>query len=171
MAKRKKKEELICDEQCQEEKIDELKLLTDKIAELEEKLLRNQAELINFKRRKEEEVSKLLEYSNLELIREILPILDNFERAIKMDDDDLTDEVSRFLEGFKMIYSEFRRILNDFGVTEIEALDQLFDPTYHEAVMTDENKDKESGIVLEVLQKGYKLKDRAIRPAMVKVNK
>ncbi|MGI6325294.1 MAG: nucleotide exchange factor GrpE [Bacilli bacterium] len=171
MAKRKKKEELICDERCQEEKIDELKLLTDKIAELEEKLLRNQAELINFKRRKEEEVSKLLEYSNLELIREILPILDNFERAIKMDDDDLTDEVSRFLEGFKMIYSEFRRILNDFGVTEIEALDQLFDPTYHEAVMTDENKDKESGIVLEVLQKGYKLKDRAIRPAMVKVNK
>jgi molecular chaperone GrpE len=171
MAKRKKKEELICDERCQEEKIDELKLLTDKIAELEEKLLRNQAELINFKRRKEEEVSKLLEYSNLELIREILPILDNFERAIKMDDDDLTDEVSRFLEGFKMIYSEFRRILNDFGVTEIEALDQLFDPTYHEAVMTDENKDKESGIVLEVLQKGYKLKDRVIRPAMVKVNK
>ena len=148
-----------------------MKLLTDKIAELEEKLLRNQAELINFKRRKEEEVSKLLEYSNLELIREILPILDNFERAIKMDDDDLTDEVSRFLEGFKMIYSEFRRILNDFGVTEIEALDQLFDPTYHEAVMTDENKDKESGIVLEVLQKGYKLKDRVIRPAMVKVNK
>jgi molecular chaperone GrpE len=158
-------------EQIEDNAVEAMTLLTEEITELKDKLLRNQAELANFKRRKEEEVEKLLKYNNIDVIKEILPILDNFERAINMDNENLTDEVSKFLEGFKMIYGEFRRILNDFEVTEIDALGKKFDPNMHEAVMTDTDKDKEPDIVLEVLQKGYMLKDKIIRPAMVKVNK
>jgi molecular chaperone GrpE len=107
----------------------------------------------------------------MELIKDILPILDKFERAIDMDDDDPNDEVSRFLEGFKIIYNHFREVLTNYEVEEIEALAEQFDPNIHEAVMVGSKKGTESGIVLEVIKKGYKLKDRVIRPAMVKVNK
>lgn len=158
-------------EKNKKEKVDDLALLIEKNKELEDKLLRTQAELINFKRRKDEEVINLLKYSNMELIKDILPILDNFERAIDMDDDDPNDEVSRFLEGFKIIYNHFREVLTNYEVEEIEALAEQFDPNIHEAVMVGSKKGTESGIVLEVIKKGYKLKDRVIRPAMVKVNK
>ena len=85
--------------------------LEEKIKKLEEALLRNQAELQNYKRRKEEEVSRLLKYSEEDIASEFLPILDNFERAINMDDNNLDDEVSKFLEGFKLIYSNTINIL------------------------------------------------------------
>ena len=145
-------------------------ILEDKIKKLEEALLRNQAELMNYKRRKDEEVSRMLKYSEEDIIRDFLPILDNFERAIKMDDDNLDDEVSKFLEGFKMVYTQIKNMLDKFEVKEIEAFGKEFDPTYHQAVMKESNKDKKSGIILEVFQKGYMYKDRVIRPAMVKVN-
>lgn len=148
----------------------EIEMLKEKIKELEEKLLRNQAELQNYRRRKEEETEKLIKYSNEVLIKELLPVLDNFERAIDMDDDNLEDEVSRFLEGFKMIYASFNKILSEFEVKEIESLGQKFDPYYHQALLTDTIKDKEDEIILEVLQKGYMFKDKVIRPTMVKVN-
>ncbi len=144
--------------------------LSLKIKNLEEALLRNQAELINYKRRREEETARLLKYSEEDIILELLPILDNFERAIKMDDNDLTDEVSKFLEGFKMVYGQINNLFTKFEVTEIESLDKEFDPTYHQAVITGKDETKESGIVIEVLQKGYMYKDKLIRPSMVKVN-
>ncbi len=153
-----------------EEKINNNSILEDKVKKLEEALLRNQAELMNYKRRKEEEVSRMLKYSEEDIVREFLPILDNFERAIKMDDDNLDDDVSKFLEGFKMVYTQIKNMLDKFEVKEIEAFGKVFDPTYHQAVMKESNPDKESGIVLEVFQKGYIYKDRVIRPAMVKVN-
>ena len=87
-----------------------------------------------------------------------------------MDDDNLEDEVSKFLSGFKMIYSQIRDLLNKFEVKEIICLNEKFDPTYHQAVLTDKVEGVESGIVLEVLQKGYMYKDKVIRPSMVKVN-
>ena len=142
----------------------------EKNHELEEKSLRNQAELINYRKRKEEETARLMKYSNESLVKEVLPILDNFERAIDMDDDNLDDEVSKFLEGFKMVYTQINNMLDKFEVKEIEAFGKEFDPTYHQAVMKETNPDKESGIVLEVFQKGYMYKDRVIRPSMVKVN-
>lgn len=148
----------------------EIEDLKNQLDVLKESLLRNQAELQNYKRRKDEEVSKILKYKDEELIKELLGILDNFERAIKMDDDDLTDEVSRFLEGFKLIYSNTINILSKFQVKEIEAEGVEFDPEYHHAVLTDHDDNKPAGVVLEVLQKGYIYKDRVIRPAMVKVN-
>lgn len=157
-----------------EKKIDALDTLIkekdEKIKNYEEINLRLQAEFMNYKRRREEEVSKMLKYSEEEIIKEFLPILDNFERAIKMDDDNLDDEVSKFLEGFKMVYTQIKNMLDKFEVKEIESLGKEFDPTYHQAVMKESIPDKESGIVLEVFQKGYMYKDRVIRPAMVKVN-
>ena len=143
---------------------------TEIIKELEDKLLRLQAEFQNYKRRKEEETQKMLKYSNEELIEELLPIIDNFERAIEMDDDNLDDEVSRFLEGFKMVYCAFVNVLNEYEVKEIEALEKPFDPKYHQALLTDNIEDNPDVMVLEVLQKGYMLKDKVIRPVMVKVN-
>ena len=148
----------------------EIEELQQQVASFKEMLLRNQAELQNYKRRREEETAKMMKYKDEDLIKEFLVVLDNFERAIKMDDDDLTDEVSRFLEGFKLIYSNTINILNKFEVKEIDAEGVEFDPDYHHAVLTERDENKPAGVVLEVLQKGYMYKDKVIRPAMVKVN-
>ncbi len=144
--------------------------LKNEVSSLEDKLIRTKAEMVNFRRRMEEEHAKLQKYANENLMKELLEVVDNFERAISMDDDNLEDEVSKFLEGFKMIYGELNQILIEFDVKEIEALGKEFDSKYHNAVAKDQNKEKESGVVIEVYQKGYMLKDKVIRPAMVKVN-
>lgn len=141
-----------------------------KIKELEDKMLRVQAEMQNYKRRKDEETKNIVKFANEKMIEELLPILDNFERAISLDDQNLNDELSKFLEGFKMIYSSFVNVLNVMEVKEIEALEKPFDPVYHQAVLIDRDENKEDGMILEVLQKGYMLKDRVIRPSLVKVN-
>ena len=141
-----------------------------RIKELEDSLLRSKAEFINYRKRLEEEQSRLLKYCNEDLIKDVLPILDNFERAIKMDDTNLDDEVSKFLSGFKMIYCNLVNILKSYGVIEIDGNNKPFDPTYHEAIMTEKRDGVQPGMVLEVLQKGYILKDKVIRPAMVKVS-
>lgn len=144
--------------------------LNNQINNLKEALLRNQAELQNYKRRKEEETDKILKYKNEDILKELLGVVDNFERAIKMDDNDLSDEVSKFLNGFKLIYSNTINILNKFDVKEISSEGVEFDATYHHAVLTEHDDNKPEGVVLEVLQKGYTYKDKVIRPAMVKVN-
>ena len=153
-----------------EESKKQIEVLNQKIGSMQEALLRNQAELQNYKRRKDEESEKVLKYKNEDLIKELLTVVDNFERAISMDDNDLSDEVSKFLAGFKLIYTTTVGILNKFEVKEIQAEGIEFDPEYHHAVLTDHDENKPAGVVLEVLQKGYIYKDRVIRPAMVKVN-
>lgn len=174
-------EECKCDEECtcekeskKEKKKDKYKKqiqeLEEKIKGYEEKSLRDKAEMINYRRRKEEETSKMLKYCNEDLIKQLLPVIDNFERAIKMDDDNLEDEVSKFLSGFKMIYSSLALTLQNFEVKAIDGANKPFDPVYHDAVMTEHRDDLEPGMIIEVLQKGYMLKDRVIRPAMVKVS-
>ena len=150
-----------------DKKIEELEL---KIKSLEEQNLREKAESINFRRRKEEETARILKFCNEDLIKDVLPTIDNFERAIKMDDDNLEDEVSKFLAGVKMIYCNLIGILEKYGVKAIDGANKPFDPTYHQAVMMEHVDGLEPGIVIEVLQKGYLLKDRVIRPAMVKVS-
>lgn len=144
--------------------------LNNQINVLKEALLRNQAELQNYKRRKDEETDRILKYKNEDILKELLSVVDNFERAIKMDDNDLSDEVSKFLAGFKLIYGNTVNILNKFDVKEIPAEGVEFDATYHHAVLTEHDETKPEGVVLEVLQKGYTYKDKVIRPAMVKVN-
>ena len=144
--------------------------LKNDLKESSEKVLRLAAEMQNYKKRNETEKSNMLKYANEDLAKSLLPILDNFERAIKLDDNDLSDEVSKFLSGFKMIYGSFVNVLNNIEVKEIECDGLEFDPVYHQAVLTEKDETKPSGVILEVLQKGYMYKDKVIRPAMVKVN-
>lgn len=144
--------------------------LKNDLKESSEKVLRLAAEMQNYKKRNETEKSNMLKYANEDLAKSLLPILDNFERAIRLDDNDLSDEVSKFLSGFKMIYGSFVNVLNNIEVKEIECDGLEFDPVYHQAVLTEKDETKPSGVILEVLQKGYMYKDRVIRPAMVKVN-
>ena len=141
-----------------------------KIKDLEDSLLRSKADFINYRKRLEDEQARLMKFCNEDLIKEILPILDNFERAINMDDENLEDEVSKFLAGFKMIYCNLTNVLKDYGVVAIDGFNKPFDPTYHEAIMTEKRDGVEPGMVLDVLQKGYLLKDKVIRPAMVRVS-
>ena len=111
-----------------------------------------------------------MKYCNEDILKSLLPIIDNFERGLMMDDNDLSDEVSKFLSGFKMIYTDIIGIMNKNEVKEIEAEGIEFDPKVHQAVLMDHDEEKPHGVVLEVLQKGYMYKDKVIRPAMVKVN-
>ena len=149
---------------------DKLNEAYNMISELEDKLLREKAELVNYRKRKEEETSRMLMYSNEDLAKSLLPIVDNFERAINMDDENLEDEVSKFLSGFKMIYCNLISTLEKYGVKAIDGANKPFDPTYHQAIMTEHRDGVEPEMVIEVLQKGYLLKDKVIRPAMVKVS-
>ena len=167
------KEECACDEECncnEECSCSDNKELEDKIKNLEEALLRSQAELINYKRRKDEETNRIIKYAEEDILKGFLPILDNFERAISMDDDNLEDEVSKFLEGFKLMYKQIKDLLEKFEVKEIDCLGKEFDPALEQAVVVDHDETKESGAVTVVLQKGYMYKDRVLRTAMVKVN-
>ncbi len=148
----------------------EITSLKQKNEELTNKLLYSQAEFANFKKRRELETSNMLKYANLDIVKEILPIVDNFERAIKLDDSNLNDELSKFLDGFKMIYSHLVELLKKFEVTEIDCLNKEFDPNIAQALMTIKVEGVKPGMVVEVLQKGYMLKDKMIRPALVKVS-
>lgn len=150
--------------------VEELKKMTEENANLVEKVKLAQAELVNYRRRKDEETNSMMKYANQDLIMEIIPLVDNFERAIKLDDNDLTDEVSKFLSGFKMMYASLTEILKKFGVEEINRVGEVFDPQQEQALLTDCVEDLEDEVVIEVLLKGYKLKDRVIRPASVKIN-
>lgn len=167
-----------CDDECDAEDIvNEINELHKKVSELEEKLSeaedkakRAAAETINYRERKEKEYQKREKYCNEDLIQEILPSLDNFERAISLDDTNLNDELSKFLSGFKMIYCHICNALEKFGVKAIDGYNKPFDPVYHNAIMTEKVEGVEPGMVVEVLQKGYLLKDKVIRTAMVKVS-
>lgn len=156
--------------EAEDQVVDEIAQLKEKVSELEDKLMREKADSINYRRRLDEEKMRILRYSNEEIVLGILPVLDNFERAISMDDDNLDDEVSKFLEGFKMIYENFKKTLERFEVKAIEEKNQPFDPNCHDAVATECVAGVEPNMVIEVLQKGYMLKDKVIRPAIVKVS-
>ena len=148
----------------------EITRLTEENNNLVEKVKLAQAELINYRKRKDEETANLLKYANQDLILELIQVVDNFERAIKLDDNNLTDELSKFLVGFKMMYANLTDILKKFGVEEISRQGQIFDPSLEQALVVDSVDEYEDEVVLEVLLKGYKLKDRVIRPASVKIN-
>lgn len=150
-------------------------LLQEKIEKLEEevkasedKYLRLYAEFENFKRRKNQEIETNNIYKSQKVITEILPSLDNLERALQVDSDN--EEVKALRKGVEMVYEGILNALKSEGVEVVETENVQFDPNIHHAVMQDEDSEKESGAILDTFQKGYKLKDRVIRPAMVKVN-
>ncbi len=141
-----------------------------RIKELEEEVLKAKADNINYRRRKDEEVSRMLEFANEDMAKDILPIVDNFERAINLDDTNLNDELSKFLSGFKMIYCHLVEVLEKYDIKTIDGVNVPFDPTIHQGVLTEKVEGIEPGMVVEVMQKGYILKGKVIRPAMVKVS-
>ncbi len=151
-------------------KNNELEKIVQVKKELGDKVLRLTAEMQNMQRRYETEKANIYKYDGEKLIKLILPVIDNFERAINLDDDNLTDDLSKFLSGFKMIYVSLINVLKDIGVTEIDALGKEFDPTCMEAIATTNILEEEQNVVVEVLQKGYLYNDKVIRVAMVKVN-
>lgn len=145
---------------------EEILKLTELLSQEKEKSLRIQAEMMNFRKRKEEEVSNLYKYANEDILKKLVNIIDNFERALSLENDQNKD----FLEGFKMIYTNLTNILTDNEVVEIVCLNEPFDPNYHQAVLTEAKDGVDANIVIEVLQKGYMYKDRVLRTAMVKVS-
>ena len=145
-----------------------IKTLEDKVKELEDKNIRVTAEMVNSLRRKEEENSRLMKYASESLILDILSTIDNFERALSVKSDNV--DIENYQKGFDMIYQNLVNTLNKYEVKEIECLGHDFDPTYHQAVMTEHIDGKKENEIIEVLQKGYTYKDKVIRPAMVKVN-
>lgn len=138
---------------------------------LQDKVLRITAEMQNMRHRMENEKANLLKYEGEDLIKKLLPIVDNFERAINMDDTNLEDEVSKFLSGFKMIYGNLNSTLQSCEVEAMDVLNKPFDPNTMEAVLSEEVPSVEPNIVVDVLQKGYIYKGKVIRHAMVKVSK
>ncbi|MBS4742319.1 nucleotide exchange factor GrpE [Bacillus safensis] len=148
-----------------QEKIDELQQLLD---EKENKILRVQADFENYKRRARTEVETVQKYRSQHVVSDLLPALDNFERALGIDPDN--EQTKSLLEGMQMVYRQLVEALKNEGVEPIEAVGKEFDPNLHQAVMQVEDENYDSNIVVEELQKGYKLKDRVIRPSMVKVN-
>lgn len=147
---------------------EEIRTLTDENKTLQEKVKLAQADLINYRKRKDEETANTLKYANQDIIKDLLNVLDNLERALK--NKDVSDELKKYLSGFEMIYENMKTILNNYGVTEINRVGEVFDPNQEQALLTECQEDKDDDIVLEVLLKGYKLKDRVIRPASVKIN-
>jgi len=129
------------------------------------KYMRLMADFQNYKKRVEKEKGDIYAYANEKIVAELLAVIDNFERALQVETGDAS-----FVEGMKMIFKQFTGVLEKAGLEEIEAQGVDFDPNFHNAVMTEDNPDYESGKVTEVLQKGYMLNKKVIRPSMVKVN-
>ncbi|WP_031549000.1 nucleotide exchange factor GrpE [Salinicoccus luteus] len=148
-------------------KEEEIEALKQQVETEENKYLKLYAEFENFKRRNRQEMETNNKYKNQDIVEDLLPIIDNFERALKIEGD--SESFNSLLKGVEMVYNDLVNTLMKNDVKEIESVGQAFDPNYHQAVMT-EASDEEDGIVIEEFQKGYMLKDRVIRPSMVKVS-
>lgn len=133
--------------------------------ELSNRLLRLQADFDNFRRRSRQEKEELSQVVAGEVIKELLPVLDNFERALAAPGQD----ASQIRTGVEMVYRQFGGILERFGVTPVAAVGSTFDPARHEAVMRIEDAGQPDGLVVEELQKGYEFGGKVLRPSMVKV--
>ena len=135
-------------------------------AELMERVLRLQADFDNYRRRTRQEQSELGAFVTQNFIKELLPVLDNFERALTSRPD---DDASGFGAGVEMIFRQFYGVLEKQGVTVVETVGSMFDPAKHEAIMRDEASDQPEGTIVAELQKGYAASGKVLRPALVKV--
>jgi molecular chaperone GrpE len=140
--------------------------LSREAAEMRDLAQRKQAEFENFRKRMERERADLARYAGADVVREILPVLDNLERAVKSAGG-ASDPQLR--EGIAIIHRQLQEALTRLGLSEVESEGRLFDPHVHEAVSQTETEDHPEGAILEVFQKGYVFKDRMLRPAMVSV--
>lgn len=136
--------------------------------ELQQRLLRAQADFDNFRRRTVKEKEELAQYASSKLVTQLLPVLDNFERALAAAQ--TGSEEQSFVKGVDMIFRQFMQVLEQEGVKAMNAVGEPFNPEFHQAIMQVESEEHEEGTVVEEVQKGYMLKDRVLRPAMVKVS-
>ena len=158
------------------EALQEVNEITELKAQLEQKdeqiqenidrLKRLQADFDNFRRRSRQEKEDLSAHVTQNIIKELLPLIDNFERALSADD---SQDGTSLKEGIDMINKQFISILEKNGLEKINCVGEQFDPNFHEAIMRVEDADKEDGAIAEELQKGYMVQGKVIRPSMVKV--
>lgn len=172
-----KKEEILEEDNFNEENLKENNLeeeslqedynkeMEKEIEELKNSLLRLQADFSNFRNRVEKEKQDTINYATESIICELLPVLDNFQRALSEVEED------GFYHGVKMIYDQLFKILHDKGLKEIRSNGEKFDPNYHYAVLLEDDPEFEEGVITDTIEKGYILNDKVIRPSMVKVAK
>jgi molecular chaperone GrpE len=156
-----------------EESLEEMKKKLDEkekeVKEIHDRMLRLAADLENYKKRAAREKEDLVKFSNEEVIKSILPFVDNLERAV--DHSEKAREAESLVEGAKLTIRQLLQALNKFGLSPIESLGKPFDPTFHEAVMVVATDQHQPNHVVEEFRKGYLLHDRLIRPAAVSVSK
>ena len=138
--------------------------LAAEAAELSDRLLRRQADFENFRRRSERDRSDFLQFAGMEFARNLLPILDDFERALKVECGD-----AGYTQGIQLIYTRLYEALKKMGLEPMETVGTTFDPNQHQAIERVETDQAEDQTVLEEVQKGYNFKGKLLRPAMVKV--
>ncbi len=139
------------------------------VADMKQRYMRLQADFANFKKRTDGEKLQISEVVKMEVLQNVLPVVDNFERALQVPQDKLTDDLKSFVDGYEMIYKQLMTVLEKEGVVKIDAVGKPFDPNYHQAVMRVASDEYDNDVVVEVLQEGYLLGDKTLRPAMVKV--
>lgn len=142
--------------------------LENKLDEMENRYLRTQADFENVKKRHAVELDAKQKYRSQSLAQDLLPALDSFEKALQTDVEH--EEVKQILKGMEMVYNQILVAFEKEGIESIPAIGEQFDPNFHQAVMQDSDESAASNEITAELQKGYKLKDRVIRPSMVKVN-
>lgn len=160
-------DDVVKDDEVQEESQDLIDDSSDdeKYQALMDKFMRLQADFANYKRRTEAQKTEFVELGVKKVINDLLPVIDNFERAL----DSIGDKDSTY-DGIMMIKDQLTDVLKKEGIVEMKALGEEFDPTYHHAVLTEDSDEYDSGYVIEVLQKGYLINEKTLRPAMVKVS-
>lgn len=141
--------------------------LEEKLADLEDKRVRQLAEFENFRKRSEKEKSQMFEVGAKTVIEKMLPVIDNFERGLQAVPEDEKD--TPFVQGVELVYKQLLTAFEELGVQPIEAVGKEFDPNLHNAVMMVDDEDLESGTVAEEMQKGYMFKESVVRHSMVKV--
>ncbi len=151
------------------QEIEEIQQLKEQIAAEKDRTLRVAAEFENFKKRKQRETDEFKKFANEMLFRQFLPVVDNLERAISAAEENPNE--TSLLEGVKLTHKEMFKLFESFNVKPVEAEHKLFDPNFHQAVTQEETDEFPENTVTKVLQKGYLLHDRLIRPAMVVVSK
>ena len=152
-----------------QEKLADLRQRAGADTEYHEKMLRTMADMENLRKRMDREKKDYINYANQELISSLLPVLDNFDRALQSVK--RTDQSAPYLQGVEMIYKQLEEVLRQQGLEEIKALGEPFDPHLHEAVQTEETDRYPEDAILEVILKGYLFRGKLLRPAVVKVSR
>ncbi|ANY68579.1 nucleotide exchange factor GrpE [Paenibacillus sp. BIHB 4019] len=173
-------EELVADETVESQETaeagqNEAEVVDARYAELEKQLeesqqryLRTQADFDNFRRRSTKEREELARYASMKLVTELLPVVDNFDRATAAAS--VNGDVEALAKGVDMIFRQLTQTLEQEGLTAMNVVGEAFNPDFHQAIMTVESDEYEEGIIVEEVQKGYMLKEKVLRPAMVKVS-